>query len=98
MYVIAITACAVGIAHSYMAAEAIKKVCKKKGYQVKVEIQGSMGIENELSPDDISKADIIVFSNDVSISKAERFDAFKDKIHQHRPHEVIKNSECIFDK
>ena len=98
MFIIAITSCATGIAHSYMSAEAIKKACKKKGYTCKVEIQGALGIENKLSPKDIEKADMLIFANDVGISKMERFDDFpKDKIKKISPHEVIKNPDVIFD-
>ena len=96
MKVVAVTSCACGIAHTYMAAEAIKKVCKQKGYSCKVETQGAMGAENELKPDDIAQADLIVFANDVGITRVERFDAYKDKIKSVSPGDVIKNPECIF--
>lgn len=92
MKIVAITSCATGIAHTYMAAEAIKKECKKKGYACKVEMQGALGIENKLSEKDIKTADLIVFANDVGISKAERFDAYKDKIVRHTPHQVIQQN------
>ena len=46
MKIVAITSCATGIAHTYMAAEAIKKECKKKGYECKVEMQGEMCIRD----------------------------------------------------
>lgn len=96
MYIIAITSCATGIAHSYMSAEAIKKVCKKNGHTCKVEIQGALGIENKLSTKDIESADLLVFANDVGITKVERFKDFpKDKIKQVSPHEVIKNPNII---
>ncbi|MDU3350370.1 MAG: PTS fructose transporter subunit IIB, partial [Clostridium sp.] len=44
--IIAVTACAAGIAHTYMAAESLIKAGKKKGYNLKVETQGSIGAEN----------------------------------------------------
>lgn len=98
MFIIAVTSCATGIAHSYMSAEAIKKVCKKYGHTCKVEIQGALGIENKLSSEDIKKADLLVFANDVGISKVERFNDFpKDKIKKLSPHEVIKKPEAIFN-
>lgn len=98
MKIAAVTSCATGIAHSYMAAEAIRKVAKKHACPVKVEIEGALGIENELSEADIKKADIIVFANDVSISKLDRFRDVKHKIIQLGPHEVIRNPEIIFEK
>lgn len=97
MKIVAITSCATGIAHTYMAAEAIKKECKKRGYKCKVETQGALGIENKLKDSEIKEADMILFANDVGISKAERFDAYKDKIKKMTPHEVIKNPSTIFD-
>lgn len=98
MFVIAITSCATGIAHSYMAAEAIKKACKKKGHTCKVEIQGALGIENKLTSKDIGTADLLIYANDVGISKSERFMTFpKEQTKKISPHEVIKNPEAIFD-
>jgi len=98
MFIIAITSCATGIAHSYMSAEAIKKTCKKNGHTCKVEVQGALGIENKLSAKDIEKADLIIFANDVGISKMERFaNVPKDKIKQITPHDVIKKPEIIFE-
>ena len=97
MFVIAITSCATGIAHSYMAAEAIKKACKKNGHTCKVEIQGALGIENQLSPKDIETADLLIFANDVGITKVERFAKFLEgKIMRVKPHDVIKKPDLLF--
>lgn len=98
MRIVAVTSCATGIAHSYMAAEAIKKLAKKNGFHAKIEIQGAMGIENELTADEIREADVIVFANDVGITRVERFSNYKGKIIQTGPHEVIKNPETVLIK
>lgn len=98
MKVIAITSCATGIAHTYMAAEAIMKVCKQNGHECKVEKQGALGIEDKLRARDIKEADLIVFANDVGITKAERFKGYEDKIFQTKPHDVIKDPSIIFNK
>ena len=98
MKIVAVTSCATGIAHTYMAAEAILKVCREKGYECKVEKQGALGIEDKLRNRDIKEADLIVFANDVGISKAERFKGYEDKIFQTKPHDVIKDSYSIFDE
>ena len=66
MKVVAVTSCATGIAHTYMAAEAIMKVCKERGYKCKVEKQGALGLEDKLRDRDIKEADLIVFANDKS--------------------------------
>lgn len=97
MKVVAITSCATGIAHTYMAAEAIKKECKARGYSCKVETQGALGVENKLKESEIKEADLIIFANDVGITKAERFDAYIDKIKKIPPHEVIKDPKKIFE-
>ena len=49
MKLVAVTACPTGIAHTYMAAAQLEKTAKKLGHTIKVETQGAMGIENELS-------------------------------------------------
>lgn len=74
MKIVAITACASGVAHTYMAATAIKKCCKKNGIEVKVETQGANGIDDELTPADIAEADVVIDCCDVALKKAERFD------------------------
>ena len=98
MKVVAVTSCATGVAHTYMAAEAIMKVCKKHGRTCKVEKQGALGIEDKLKDKDIAEADLIVFANDVGITKEERFAPYKDKILQTGPHAVIQNPELIFEQ
>ncbi|MDN6664572.1 MAG: fructose PTS transporter subunit IIB [Tetragenococcus koreensis] len=98
MKIIAITSCATGIAHTYMAAQAIKKICKQKGHDCKVEVQGALGIENELTQQDIQGADIIVLANDVKIQKGERFEGLEKNIIHTNPHEVIKKPKLIFER
>ena len=96
MKVVGVTSCGTGISHTYMAAEAILKICKEKGYECKVEKQGALGIEDKLKSRDIKAADLIVFANDVGISKSERFKGYEDKILQTKPHDVIKDPSIIF--
>ena len=72
MRIVAITACPTGIAHTYMAADALRKAAKKMGIYIKVETQGAMGIENELNATDICHADIVLIASDIDIEDAER--------------------------
>lgn len=72
MKILAVTACPTGIAHTYMAAEAIEEAAKAKGYEVKVETRGSVGVENELTAADIKGADAIILACDTSVPM-ERF-------------------------
>lgn len=97
MKIVAVTSCATGIAHSYMAAEAITKAAKKAGYGVRVEIQGAMGLENKLSQAQIDDADVVVLSNDVGLVEPGRFDASSDKIVRIPPHEVITHPERVVE-
>ena len=93
---VGVTSCATGIAHTYMAADAIKKACKKKGIKVKVETQGAIGVENELKANEIEMADMIVFANDVQIKNIERFKGKDDIIFSCRPGDVIAKPDIIF--
>lgn len=72
MKILAVTACPVGIAHTYMAAENLQKAGKELGIDIKVETQGSSGVENELTDRDIEEADGIIIAADKTVDK-ERF-------------------------
>jgi len=73
MNIVAVTACPTGIAHTYMAAEQLQKAAKKLGHQIKVETQGAMGIENELSQSDVDGADVAILASEIALEKMERF-------------------------
>ncbi len=65
--IVGVTSCATGIAHTYMAAEAIEKAAKAKGYEVKIEKRGAMGVENKLSDSDIKNADYAIIASEINI-------------------------------
>ncbi|MFI8685834.1 PTS 2-O-a-mannosyl-D-glycerate transporter subunit IIABC [Rossellomorea sp. NPDC077527] len=71
--VIAVTACPAGIAHTYMAAEALTKAGKELGVTVFVEKQGANGIEDRHTSKRLKAADAVIFANDVAIKDEERF-------------------------
>lgn len=73
MKIVAVTACPTGVAHTYMAAEALELAAEALGHEIKVETQGSMGVENELTSEDIAAADIVIFAVDMSVARAQRF-------------------------
>ena len=73
MKIIAVTACPTGIAHTYMAAAKLSSVGRDLGHEMEVETQGAMGIENELHPDRIAKADLVIFAADIAIENEDRF-------------------------
>ncbi len=74
MYIVCVAACPTGVAHTYMAAESLEITGKKRGHEVKVETQGSMGAENEITQEDLARADAVIIAADVAISGKERFD------------------------
>lgn len=73
VFIVAVTACPTGIAHTYMAAEAIEKKAKELGYQVKVETRGSGGAKNVLTDDEIAKAAGVIVACDTNVP-TDRFD------------------------
>ena len=100
MKIVAVAACTMGIAHTYMAQEAIELECKKRGIDVKVETQGGLGIENELEEDEIEEADFVLMAISIGIEMEERFEDKEDegKILVVDPSEVIKRPAETIDK
>lgn len=76
VFIVAVTACPTGIAHTYMAAEAIEKKAKELGYQVKVETRGSGGAKNVLTDDEIAQAAGVIVACDTNVP-TDRFDGKK---------------------
>src|SRR5699024_4706562 len=72
MKIVGVAACTVGIAHTYIAQEKLENAAKKAGHEMHVETQGTIGIENELTPEQIKEADIVILAVDVKISGRER--------------------------
>lgn len=74
MKILAVTACPSGVAHTYMAAEAIAEACKRAGIECKVETQGSIGVENAIGAEDIAGAAAVILTTDMPIKNTERFE------------------------
>lgn len=72
-YLVAVTACVSGVAHTYMAAERLEKLCQQEKWQIKIETQGALGTENLLSEEDIQRADAVLLITDIELVGAERF-------------------------
>ncbi len=66
-YIVAVTGCPTGIAHTYMAAEALEKKAKELGYSIKVETRGAGGAKNVLTADEIERADGIIVAADTQV-------------------------------
>jgi PTS system, fructose-specific, IIB component len=96
MKIVAVTACPTGIAHTYMAAEALEKAAKKLGHKIKVETQGSIGIENKISLKEVEDADLVIFAADVAVKEETRF---KNKpIYRAEAQKAIKNPKSIIEE
>lgn len=76
MKIVGVCACASGIAHTYMAKNSVVKAAKDLGDKIHMETQGTIGFEDELTPEQIAEADCVLLCIDVKIEGMERF---KDK-------------------
>ncbi|WP_294910124.1 PTS fructose transporter subunit IIBC [uncultured Gilliamella sp.] len=65
--IVAVTACPTGVAHTFMAAEAIEEEAKKRGWWCKVETRGSVGVGNELTLEEIAAADVVIVACDIDV-------------------------------
>ena len=74
MKIVGVAACTVGIAHTYMAQKAVQDECAKRGIECKVEAQGGLGIENELTQEDVDSADLVIETVDVGVENEDRFE------------------------
>ena len=106
MKIVGVSACITGVAHTYMAQEAIEQECKKRGFEVKVETQGGLGIENELTEDEQAKeanlatVDAVLLAVAIGIEGQERFEEKEDegRVLTVNPADVIHNPAEIIDK
>ncbi|BFO10968.1 hypothetical protein GGER_34780 [Serratia rubidaea] len=65
--IVAVTACPTGVAHTFMAAEAIESEAKKRGWWVKVETRGSVGAGNAITPEEVAEADLVLVAADIEV-------------------------------
>ncbi|WP_297638923.1 PTS fructose transporter subunit IIABC [uncultured Clostridium sp.] len=94
--ILGVTACPTGIAHTYMAADSLKKTAEKLGYDIKVETNGSTGVKNALTTEEIERADGIIVAADKQVEMG-RFNGKKVVIvpvvqAMKRPEELINES------
>ncbi len=67
---VGVTSCPTGIAHTFMAAEALKRSAAALGHHIKVETQGSVGVNNVLTPEEIARADAVIIAADAHVDQA----------------------------
>lgn len=96
MKIVGVTSCPSGVAHTYMAAEALVLAGKNHGVEVIIETQGGAGIENVLKKSDIEEAVCVILTNDISIKGEERFKG--KKVIKMGVSDIIKKSDAIIAK
>jgi fructose PTS system EIIB component len=96
MNIIGITACTAGIAHTYIAKEKLVKAAKELSHNVKIETQGTIGIDDELTSEEIQKADIVIIAADINIAGKERFKG--KKVVEVPVQTVIKSPKALLQK
>ena len=94
-YIVAVTACPTGIAHTYMAEDALKKKAKELGVEIKVETNGSEGIKNRLTEEDVARAAGVI----VAADKKVEMDRFNGKHLVNRPvSDGIRKTEQLINE
>ena len=73
-YIVGVTACMIGIAHTFMAAESLKQAIEALGCEAKIETQGATGMENMITEEDLARCDAAIIAADVKIKNPEWFD------------------------
>lgn len=73
MKIVAVCACTMGVAHTFIAKDKLVEAAEKLGHEIKCETQGSVGIENRIEPQDVAEADVVIIAADININEQERF-------------------------
>ncbi|MBD3882030.1 PTS fructose-like transporter subunit IIB [Phormidium tenue FACHB-886] len=93
-YLVGITSCPTGIAHTFMAAEALRKAAVQLKHEIKVETQGSVGAKNQLTADDIDRADAVVIAADTHVDLS-RFAG--KRLYQTSTTQALKNGTGVIE-
>lgn len=95
---VAITNCPAGIAHTYMVAEALEQKARSLGHTIKVETQGSSGVENHLTQEEIAAADYVILAIGRGLSAEDRSRFAGKKVYEIAISQALKNIEQIFNE
>lgn len=93
---VALCACPMGLAHTFMAAEALEQAAKELGYDCKIETQGADGIKNPLSKEDLDSADIIIEAVAITPENNERFENYD--VYEISLKDAIKNAKGVIQE
>ncbi len=95
LHFVAITACPTGVAHTFMAADALKLGAERRGYTIDVETQGSVGAKSILSQDSIDRADFVILATDIEVN-TDRF--VGKKVYRCGTGVALKQTDKAFDE
>ena len=103
MNIVGVAACVAGIAHTYIAKKKLVQAAQKAGHNIQMETQGTIGVEDELTSENIKNADIVVLAVDIQIKGKERFEGKKiieipTEVAVRSPTALIKKMEEIVGK
>ena len=73
MNIVAVCACTMGVAHTFIAKDKLVEAAQKLNHHIKCETQGSVGIECRIEEADVAKADVVIIAADINISEQDRF-------------------------
>lgn len=91
-YLVGITSCPTGIAHTFMAAEALRKAAIELGHEIKVETQGSVGAKNQLTAEDIARAEAVAIAADTYVDLS-RFGG--KRLYQTSTKQALKDGQSV---
>lgn len=103
MKIVGVSACTMGLAHTYIVQEKLEEAGSKAGHEVKIETQGTIGKENELTAKEIEEADVVILAIDVKISDMDRFEGKRKvtvptEVAMKSPNKLIQKVEEIVEK
>lgn len=93
-HLVAITSCPTGIAHTFMAAEALRKAANELGHNIRVETQGSVGAKDQLTPEEIAQADAVIIAADTYVDLS-RFNG--KRVYQTSTQQALKSGKGVFE-
>lgn len=96
MKIVGIAACTSGIAHTYIAKEKLCTAGKELGHEIHIETQGTIGTEDELTPDEIAAADVVIIATDIKVGGKDRFKG--KRIVEVPTHIAIKSPKALINK
>ena len=103
MNIVGISACVAGIAHTDIAKKKLIQAGEQAGHKIHIETQGTIGIEDELAPEEIKAADIVILAVDMQVKGKERFNGKKivevpTEVAIHSPTALVKKLEEVVNK